>query len=141
MPGIVVPDQGQLELASYCLCANPSPGFLYLVDLFQNQYTPDQSTTFANFTLCDFMGYAQVSFPRSKMVAPITIGHQAQVAYLANPVSWNNNGPQQAVWGFLVRSNVTGNVLWCQAYNSVQLVGLGKQLQFDLTLNVFGSNP
>lgn len=142
MPGIVIPNEGQIELANDLLTTAINTAKRYLVDLFQNQYLPNQTTTMANFTLSNFPGYQQVNISRASWLpAVINSNNQAVVSWSQNPASWNNNGASQPCWGYLVSSSITGKVLWCQAFDTVQIIGLGKSLELDIALNVFGSNP
>jgi len=139
--GVVVPNEGSLELASLMLAENASDGFRFLVDLYQNNYTPNQSSTIANFTICDFAGYGQVSFLRSAWSLPTIVSDQAVIEYSYNPISWNNNGVVQYAYGYLVRSSVTNNVLFAEQFAQSQAVTIGSQLSLNLAFQLFGSNP
>jgi hypothetical protein len=141
MPAIVVPNEGSLELANTLFSVSLPSTYRYLVDLFGNQYTPVQTSTASDFEIMDFPGYAQVQIARSQWTPAVLAGGQAFVSYASNPVAFNNNGVQAGAWGYLVRSSVSGSVLWCQAYDSVQLIGLGSTLTQDIDMLIFGSNP
>ena len=113
-------------------------GVYYLVDLYQNNNAGDANSTAADFVLCDFEGYATVMFPAEQMGEATLTEEGAEVAYLNNPVQWQNNGVQQGVYGYIVRSAVTNNVLWVNWFGFQTILDLKQVLSVDVTLGLLG---
>ena len=138
---IVTPDQGQIELAN-CMLVNESyPTYKYLVDLFKNNYTPDQNSAASSFAIADYDGYEQQSFTRDQWSTIVNSAHQALALCSINPFQFSNNGAVQTIYGYLVRSATSGLVLWCERYQMPFVIGAGNCLDQPIGLLLFGSTP
>lgn len=135
MPGsLVFPNEGITELTDLMIRDTSFGSFTYLVDIYANDYDPDLDATASDFEICDFPGYGQIVVRRDQWVPAVLMGGNSYIACSFNPLTWNNNGPNTAAWGYLVRSSVTGSVLWCMEFYESYLIGLGKCLNLDLAI-------
>lgn len=140
---VVVPYDGLPELLANALGLTDTIAESgLLVDLYQNDYQPTPSTTAGAFTPCDFTGYGSVTVYGSQFLYPyLTEDGTAEADYSNNPVSWQNNGTTQAVYGYLVRSVSTGAVLWAAAWVTPVLLHRREVLSFPLSIQDFGGVP
>ena len=140
---IIVPYDGLQEILANTLGLTDTIGESgLLVDLYQNDYQPSPSTTAGAYDVCDFTGYASATVYGSQFLYPYLTGDgTAEADYANNPISWQNNGTTQAVYGYLVRSVSTGAVLWTAAWVSPVLLHHSEVLQFPLSIQDFGGVP
>lgn len=137
MSVVVVPNEGILDWAAVTFGPLAGP-LTYLVDLYQNDVETGQLTTFADFDLCTFPGYATVTVSSTAISMPVLEGNAAVSSYLGNPISWPNNGNQPAfVWGYCVRNARTGHVLWCQTFDAVFVLGVNCVFNLDLVFSLY----
>lgn len=140
MAGPVFPYQGALELAKNMLITNSFDEYTYLVDLYTNDYDPDLNASPSNFTIADFEDYEQLSFTRAQWTVPEIVPPYVQVSCTLNPLQWQTAGPPVDVYGYLVRSSVSGMVLWAEYYGDPFQIGLGVGLSQPITLLLFSFN-
>jgi hypothetical protein len=138
---LVTPNQGQLELMAFMLIDTSFTGFEFYLDLYSNNYTPVQSSTASNFTIATFAGYSQQTFTRSSWATPTTVSNQAYSTPTGNPFTWTCTSGSQTIYGYLVRSSATGNVLWAELFSSPVNLSTGVVLQLNLQMTLFGENP
>lgn len=138
---LVTPNEGQLELLSLMLIDTGLTTYDYLVDLYQNNYTPNQGSSAVNFTIANFTGYVQKSFLRSGWTAPTTVSNQAVTTYSGNPLSWVCGATTNTIYGYLVRSSVSGAVLFAEDFGSGIVLNNGLTFQLNLNFSAFGQNP
>lgn len=137
MPSVVVPNQGLLELATVMLSVGDGP-FSYIVDLYANNYGPNAFSTPADFVVCTFPGYVPITVDRSLMNMSLEEGNFVQSSYANNPIGWGNAwNSTTTVYGYLVRSTATGNVLWAQAFDVPYVLESGKHIFLTLELQVY----
>lgn len=139
---LVTPNEGQLELLANCVITTGFSGYDYDIDLYQNNYTPDQSSTGSDFTIANFTGYAQVVATRGDFLTPTTVSNQATTSLSLNPLTWTCGATGNTIYGYLVRSSLSGKVLWAELLPSGPYVLTNGQI-FELNINftLFGSNP
>jgi hypothetical protein len=139
---LVTPNEGQLELLANALITSGFTGYDYWLDLYQNNYTPVQSSTWSNFTVANFTGYSQVSITRAQWATPTTVSNQATTSYSSNPVSWTCGTTGNTIYGYVIRGSLSGKVLWAELLSGgpYTLVN-GQDFDLNLNLTLFGSNP
>lgn len=138
---LVTPDEGQLELMANMLITNAFSSYDYLIDLYQNNYTPVQSSTGTDFTIATFTGYSQMSASRSQWATPTTVSDQAFTECTENPFSWTCGATTNTIYGYLVRSSLTGKVLWAELFTTPVVLTNGAIIELNLQITLFGANP
>jgi hypothetical protein len=139
---LVTPNEGQLELLANALITSGFTGYDYDIDLFQNNYTPVQGSTASDFTVATFTGYVQVVATRADFVTPTTVSNQATTSLSLNPLTWTCGTTGNTIYGYLVRSSLSGKVLWAELLPSGPYVLTSGQIfQLNININLFGANP
>jgi hypothetical protein len=119
MADVFVPDVGLEELTANAFIYGPlKQKSQYLLNLYKYQVTWSDSITIGDLDICDFTGYSEVVIDPSALVITQDFSEDWQAAYINNPVSWQNNGANQGVSGFVVQSSTTGNILWAQQFGN-----------------------
>lgn len=138
---LVTPDEGQLELMTNMLITNSFSGYNYEVDLYQNNYTPIQSSTGSDFTIANFTGYSQQTFTRTEWTTPATVSDQAFSQSTENPFTWTCGATGNTIYGYLIRSSATGKVLWAELFATPVVLTNGAIIELNIQITVFGANP
>jgi hypothetical protein len=138
---LVTPDEGQLELCSLMLIDTSLSSYDYVVDLYVNNYQPAQNSTASDFTIASWTGYLAQTFSRSQWNTPTTIADQAVTTPTVNPFSWTPSGGTGAIYGYLVRSSVTGKVLWAEAFATPYTLAGMTNFNLNLSIALYGANP
>lgn len=119
---MVIPNEG---LLLWLLWAFDDSGVVqedFVVDLYQNNYTPEYTSTGANFTVANFPLYAQVALPRSSFGAPTASGGTGTIVSSVTP-SWEGGASaNQTVYGWYMRGASSGKVLAAQAFPAAPTV-------------------
>ena len=132
------PSAGLRELLGNALGCNAFTNYTYFwVDLYQNNHVPAFGDTFGDYLLCDFPGYSTINL-RSNQFAflEFTITGECVFVYSSNPVWWQNSGTEQVVFGYLVRSSQTGNVLWAEYFDSPIILKVNQQVRVTVQVNL-----
>lgn len=115
---MLIPNEG---LNEWMLWAFDDSGVVqedFVVDLFQNNYTPVYTSTGSNFTVATFPGYAQVAVPRSSFAAPTSTGGVGTIVSSVQPTWTCSGGSGQTVYGWYMRGATSGKVLGTQTFAS-----------------------
>lgn len=138
---LVTPDEGQLELLNNAVIQTGFTGYTYLLDLYQNNYTPVQNSTASDFTIANFSGYSQETITRSQWTAPANVSDQATISCTLNPFTWTCGATTNTLYGYLIRSSITGKVLWAEQFGTSVVLTNGGLFLLNLNLNLYGANP
>jgi len=135
--GLVVPDIGELYiLASWILGYAPTN---LKVHLYQNNYTPVDSTVLGDLTEATFSGYA---------AAAVTLGTPTEVSNKAKTVgtaaqvfTHNGGGTANTIYGYYVKDLSTGNLAWVERFGSSQIMtNNGDQISITIQLTCDSEN-
>lgn len=133
---LTVPDEGLIAMAMNALGTPGAESFgSLLVDLYQNNYVPDYTSTASDFVIATFDGYTQVIVPIGNMVPTLIPPEFVTLVNSNNPISWMNLGTDTTVYGYLVRAANGGVVLWAEAWGPTSLA-FKKTISFNLELDV-----
>lgn len=115
---IKVPNVGELRLMAI-LRAQINGGGVTL-RLYQNNYTPVDGSVLADFTECDFDGYAAKTL--TAFTVPILVGGEAYIA--EGPQIWTATGgvTPNDVYGYYVEDPVDGEVIWAARFTGAPIV-------------------
>jgi len=111
---IVVPNEGELELARKMLKDALSTDEDYSLKLFANDYTPISTTTAADFTDPVFTGYAVKTLTRSDWDNPITLANGDAYSEYSVEQSWTCGATGDTVYGYYIEGDTSGKVLWSE---------------------------
>lgn len=117
---MIIPNVG-LELWLYWLLNQNSETLEdFVVDLYQNNYTPVFTSVAANFTASTFPGYAQVSVTRSSFTT-ISAADGIGAAVSTITPQWTcNGGAGQDAYGWFMRGATSGTLLAAQEFLNVR---------------------
>lgn len=110
------------------------------VHLFKNNYVPDNTTVFSNFTEADFTGYAAQDLV---MDLPVTVGGKATcTAHSVLSFTMGMPGTTNTVYGYYISLNADtfgyGRLLWCERFdNPMYFTNFGDQLNLTPVITLF----
>lgn len=140
VPSLTFTNYGLVELVSNLL---GDPYYVegadyFKLDLYQNNVIPTATSKISDFQLANFEGYGSVSIGGEGMGPAVLFDGYAQLAAKANPITWVNNGTQQMVYGLIVSSLATDEILWVESFVGGYLLGFKQSLSIDFALNLYG---
>jgi hypothetical protein len=131
---LVVPDVGELYILAAWIAGYP-PSSLK-VHLYQNNYTPVDSSVLGSFTEATFSGYASAVFA---FAAPSEVANKAKAVAISPTVfTHNGGGTANTIYGYFVKDLATGDLVWAERFGSSQImtnngdqISLPPQITFD----------
>jgi hypothetical protein len=125
MAVIVVPNEGLLLWAEWAFVSDSVAVEDLVIDLYQNAYTPVDTSTGTDFTVATFAGYTQLSLPRADNT---TITAALGVATIVSTVTvtWTSTDPTpQTVYGWYARGVSSGKVVAALEFDSPRTLSNG----------------
>ncbi len=91
------------------------------IALFKNDFIPTLDSVLADFTECNFAGYAPQSISTPN---PAIVNGNGRGEVEADPVIWlSSGGPVQTAFGYFIYDLALG-VHWCQRFNAPAPMGV-----------------
>lgn len=137
---LVTPNQGELELLNKMLKAALSVDENYILKLFQNNVTPDQTFVPASFVEANFTTYAAKTLTRSGWNSAVTVAGAATSSYGANPQSWTCGTSGNTIYGYWVEGATSGICLWAEKFTSARILADGDVLNLTPQFNLNSAN-
>jgi len=133
---LVVPNAGELELLDKMLKDALSLNEDYILKLFQNDYTPDQTTANGSLTEANFTNYAAVTLTRAGWNSAVTVSNKAESSYGSAAQSWTCGTTGNTIYGYWV-ANPSNVVLWAERFAVSRVLANGDVLNLTpkFTLN------
>lgn len=128
---MVIPDEGKLKWLYWALDTDGSDLEDFVLDLYQNNYTPDDASTASSFTVSSFGGYAQVSLLRSAFGAPAITSHVAYSGVSTPPAFSCTSGGSQTAYGWYLRGATSDKVLAAAAFDVPRVMSPGATETLD----------
>ncbi len=132
---LVIPDEGKIDLLS----ANAAFGSLSLgtiqLKLFQNNYTPVDSSVSGNFTEANFTGYSAKTLTPGTWTTPTIVSGSAKTVYGSTPLTWTCGVTTNTIYGYYVVSAATGHVLWAERFAVSRGLTAGDELDVTPVMN------
>jgi len=128
---MVIPDEGKELWLYWCLGTDGSDLEDFVVDLFKNDYLPDDDSTAADFTVATFTGYAQQPIDRSDFGAVAIVAHVAEIYSTPFPTFTQTAGGVQLIYGWYMRGATSGVVLATQRFDVPRQMGTGSTIDVD----------
>lgn len=125
---LVVPNDGEIILLRMMLqdTANTDT---FLLRLYKNNYTPDQSAVLTSFTEADFTNYAQKTISRGDWATPSTSGGVA--VSTVSQQSWTCGASTNTVYGYYVVDSASTTVLWAERFSVSRSLADGDVINLD----------
>ncbi|MCB9949571.1 MAG: hypothetical protein H6824_01165 [Planctomycetaceae bacterium] len=132
---LITSNAGELELLDKLLKDPLTTNEDYVLKLFQNDYTPDQTTVEASLTEANFTNYAAVTLTRSGWSDAVTVSNKAESSYATQ--SWTCGTTGNSVYGYYVTGSTSGTVLWAERFAATRTLVSSDvlNLQPKFTLN------
>ena len=113
----VLADQGKIQLLQKILKVALTANENYILKLFANDYTPDQSSAPGSFTEASFTNYAARTLTRTNWsAAVITERETAESSYGIQPVAWTCGTTGNSLYGYWIEGATSGKVLWAERF-------------------------
>lgn len=124
-----IPNEGELELLDKCLKDTLSVDENYIMKLYQNDHTPANSDTAADYTEATFAGYSAKPLTRAGWgIASTNDSGLAQSTYSVEQ-SWTCTDSSQIIYGYYVLGATSGKVLWAEKFDITRTLAVGDQLK------------
>lgn len=116
--GLIIPNEGELELLDKMLKVALLVDEDYLLKLYKNNYTPDANSTASSFTEADFTGYSAKTLIRANWNTSTTVSGKASTSYPQQ--SWTCGVSTNNVYGYYVLGADSGIVLWAERFTNTK---------------------
>lgn len=128
---------GELELLDKMLKDALSTNENYILKLYKNDYTPDDSTAQSSFTEATFTNYAARTLTRAGWNAAVTVSNKAETSYSSAPRSWTCGATGNTVYGYWVIGATSNTCLWAERFATSRVLASGDVLNLTpkFTLN------
>ena len=138
---LVVPNEGELVLLDYML-KDTSVTADYILRLFQNDVTPDQSASDGTFTEATFTDYTSKTLGRATWNAAVTNGsNKAESSYGSSPQSWTCGATGNTIYGYWVETtDVTPTILWAERFATSRVLADGDVLNITPKFTLSSEN-
>lgn len=134
---LYTPNAGELELLDKMLKDPLVTDENYILRLYQNNYTPDDSSVAGSFTEASFTNYAAVTMTRANWNASVTVSNKAESSYGSAPLAWTCGTTGNTVYGYYVSGATSSVVLWAEKFATSRVLANADVLQLTpkMTLN------
>lgn len=119
---IYTPLSGDLQLLDKMLKKALSTDENYILKLYQNNYTPDDTSGPGSFTEANFTNYAAVTLTRSGWNASVIVSTHAETSYGASPQTWTCGASGNTIYGYYVVGATSGVVLWAELFSTSRVL-------------------
>jgi len=127
---MVIPDEGKTKILDE-LFRTTSAREDFVLDLFQNNVVVNDLSTFTDFTVSTFQGYAQVSVTRGSFNAAIIVGGVGAITKAAAPTFTCSGGSAQNAYGWILRGASSGIIYAGQNFDVVRSMSTGATESID----------
>lgn len=114
---VVLPNEGAIEQLGDLKALEAS----YKIRLFKNNFAPVVGSVAADFTVCDFSGYAQVALVDGAIA--INGAGKAEMTAAAAVFSHNGGATANTVYGWYIIDTVTNKVRWASLFAAPRTMG------------------
>lgn len=128
---MVCPDEGKTKILDLAIHDDGTGVEDWFLNLYQNNYTPDDAATLASFTQSTFTGYAPVNVTRATMGSPVIVAHVAHRTRSTVPVFTCSAGGPQNAYGWYLVGQLSGIVYFAQRFDVVRSMGAGVSESID----------
>jgi len=122
---IVIPNEGKLLLLYWSLVTDGSDLEDFVLDLYQNDYTPVDGSTGTDFTVATFSSYSQVAVSRASFSSPAIVANVAYTTSGATTEFICAGATSNTCYGWYLRGATSGTVIAAQRFNNARLMNDG----------------
>lgn len=140
MANWICPTEGLKIMLAGALDTTGIAGEDYVLDLYQNNYTPISSSTGSNFTISSFTGYAQVVLPASDFPTPTITGSAATTTNSTPGAFSCTGGSAQTAYGAVMRGATSGKVYAAALFDAPRSMSNGATETVTVTLTLLSQN-
>lgn len=137
---LVVPNEGELELLDKMLRDALSVDEAFVLKLFTNNVTPDQTFASASLTEANFTNYAAKTLARASWNAATTVSGKGESSYGSNPQSWTCGTTGNTVYGYWVEGATSTKVLWSERFAVARVLATGDVLNLTPKFTLSSEN-
>jgi len=125
---MVIPNEGKLWWLVRAVDSGTQPDFV--IELYQNDYTPDDDTEIGDFDPADFDGYFPAVIGGGSWTAPVIVDDVAESEGLPTPV-YSCEGGEQTVYGWFMYPDGDTTVVAAQRFDTPRVMVLGSVEALD----------
>jgi hypothetical protein len=105
----ICPDEGKIKILDTVFRVSGTPEAMTLAQ-FLSGATVSDTSTFADFTIPTYTGYASIAIARGDWDAAIVTAHVGSISKTTNPVFTCTGGSPQTVAGLILYGTTSGKV-------------------------------
>ena len=135
---LVTSDLGEIQLLTKMLQATLSVDENYILKLYSNNVTPDNTFITTSLTEASFTNYAAKTLARASWSTPTTISGAATSTYATQ--SWTCGASGQTVYGYWVQGATSGTLLWAEKFATSRTLATGDILNVSLSFSLNSAN-
>jgi hypothetical protein len=128
---MVIPDEGKIKLLNWAMCSDGTDYEDFVLELYSNNYTPDDDSEFTSFDSATFPGYASITLPRNQFGAPAIAAHIAYTQTLQVPAYTCTGGGGQLVYGWFLYGADSFKVIAAQRFDNARNMTNGAKESLD----------
>ena len=128
---MVIPDTGKTYLLNNAVNPLASDGENWVVELYQNDYTPVDGSVKASFTAATFTGYAAVDLVAADWGAASITSAIAYATYPTPPDYLCTGGATQTVYGWFMYGSTTNTLIAAQRFDTPRVMSSGAEEKLD----------
>lgn len=125
---LVTPNAGELQLLNKMLKAALTSDENYILKLFQNDVTPDETFVPASMTEANFTNYVAKTLTRAGWNSAVTVTGSAVSSYGSVPQTWTCGTTGNSIYGYWVEGASSGVVLWAERFTTTRVMVSGDVL-------------
>lgn len=122
---MVIPNEGKLRLSQWMLREENASFGNMEVELYTNNYTPVDSSTFADFTPATFTGSDPIPVTRAEWGTPSIISNVAYTTLPTAPEWTCTGGGPQTCYGWVLYDVADNTVIAAQRFDSARVMDTG----------------
>jgi hypothetical protein len=131
MANMVIPNEGKEVLLDLAIHDAGAALEDWSLDLYQNNYTPVDASTLADFTPSTFTGYVAVPITRAEMGGAAVVANVAERTRSVPPEFVCTGGTSQNAYGWFLTGEISGKVYAAQRFDTVRVMGPGATQTID----------
>jgi len=112
---MVIPNEGKAAFLS--IIFDPPAVEDFVVELYQNNYTPVDASVIGDFTVATFTGSGPVTITSADWGAPVIVSDVGEITLTAPPTWTHGGGAAQTVYGWVMYGHDTLNVYAAQRFD------------------------
>lgn len=121
---MVAPNEGKTYLLDWMIRTNGSAPNLS-IQLFTNDFTPDNDSVLADFDLATFTGADPLTLTRSAWDAPFVASDVAYIEYPTPPTWVCSGGGPQTCYGWVAWEQAGSHVVFAQRFDASRVMDAG----------------